>query len=132
MSHRRSDCPINFVLEVFGDKWTLLVIRDLMFKGKRYYGDFLKSDEGISTNILADRLKRLEQSGIIEREADPSHGARVIYRLTKKGKDLLPVMLEITAWSGKYDPETNAPKALLKALGKDRTPLMNKVLADLE
>lgn len=128
----RSNCPINFVLETFGDKWTLLVIRDLMFHGKRYYGEFLASDEGISTNILADRLQRLEQGGVVEKETDPDNRSRAIYRLTEKGKDLLPVMLEITAWSGKYDSKTNTPSAFLKALKKDRRPLIAKILSDLE
>ena len=128
----RSNCPINFVLETFGDRWTLLVIRDLMFHGKRYYGDFLASDEGISTNILANRLQRLEQDGVIAKKVDPDNRARSIYRLTQKGKDLLPVMLEITAWSGKYDSKTNAPAPLLKALKKDRRPLIAKVLSDLD
>ena len=92
----------------------------------------LASDEGISTNILADRLQRLEQDGVIEKEIDPDHRSRSIYRLTQKGKDLLPVMLEITAWSGKYDSKTNAPAPLLKALKKDRRPLIAKILSDLD
>lgn len=131
-THCRSHCPINFVLETFGDKWTLLVIRDLMFKGKRRYSEFLASDEGISTNILADRLQRLERSGVIEKRVDPDHQARSIYRLTQKGRDLLPVMLEITAWSGKYDAKTNAPAPLLKALEGDRSGLVAAVLSKLE
>lgn len=128
----RSHCPINFVLETFGDKWALLVIRDLMFHGKRHYGEFLASDERISTNILADRLQRLERDGVIERESDPDHGSKVIYRLTQKGRDLIPVMLEITAWSGKYDAKTNAPGPFLKAIRKDRRALIARVLAKLD
>ena len=128
----RSNCPINFILETFGDRWTLLVIRDLMFHGKRYYGEFLASDEGISTNILADRLQRLEQDGVIDKETDPDNRSRAIYRLTQKGRDLLPVMLEITAWSGKYDSKTNAPAPFLKALKKDRRPLIAKILSGLD
>jgi DNA-binding HxlR family transcriptional regulator len=128
----RSNCPINFVLETFGDKWTLLVIRDLMFHGKRHYSEFLASDEGISTNILANRLQRLEQDGVVEKEVDPNNRSKAIYRLTEKGKDLLPVMLEITAWSGKYDSKTNAPAPFLKALKKDRRPLISKILSELE
>ncbi len=120
------------MLETFGDKWTLLVIRDLRFHGKRYYGNFLASDEGISTNILADRLARLEQNDVIEKEVDPDNRSRAIYRLTQKRKDLLPVMLEITAWSGKYDAKTNAPRTLLRALKKDRAPLVAKILSDLD
>ena len=128
----RSNCPINFILETFGDRWTLLVIRDLMFHGKRHYGEFLASDEGISTNILANRLQRLELDGVIDKEIDPDNRSRAIYRLTQKGKDLLPVMLEITAWSGKYDSKTNAPAPLLTALKKNRRPLIAKILSDLD
>ena len=128
----RSNCPINFILETFGDRWTLLVIRDLMFHGKRHYGDFLASDEGISTNILANRLQRLERDGVIDKEVDPDNRSRAIYRLTQKGKDPLPVMLEITAWSGKYDSKTNAPAPLLTALKKNRRPLIAKILSDLD
>lgn len=128
----RSNCPINFVAETFGDKWTLLVIRDLMFHGKRHYGEFLSSDEGISTNILADRLQRLEETGVISKTADPENERRPVYQLTQKGKDLLPVMLEITAWSGRYDSSTNAPTSLLRALKKDRRPVIKAVLAKLK
>lgn len=128
----RSNCPINFALETFGDKWTLLVIRDLMFKGKSHYGEFLDSDEGISTNILADRLQRLERNGVIERTADPDSRSRVIYRLTEKGRDLLPVMLEITAWSGRYDAKTNAPASLLRKLKKDKERVIATLQSELE
>ena len=103
-----------------------------MFHGKRNYGEFLASDEGISTNILADRLQRLERDGVIDKEADPENRQRPVYRLTQKGKDLLPVMLEITAWSGKYDSSTNTPPSLIKALKKDRRPVMAKVLSKLD
>jgi len=128
----RSNCPINFVLETFGDKWTLLVIRDLMFKGKRYYGEFLDSNEKISTNILADRLQRLELKGVIEKQVDPENRSKFIYRLTAKGKDLLPLMLEITAWSSKHDDQTNTPAPFVAALKRDKAALSQKVLSDLD
>ena len=128
----RSNCPINFVLETFGDKWTLLIIRDLMFKGKRYYGDFLASDEKISTNILANRLQRLEANGVIEKRKDPDNHTKFIYSLTPKGKDLLPVMLEITAWSGKYDRYTNTPDWFLEQIKANRPEITAKILSDLE
>ena len=85
--HRRSDCPVHFALEVFGDPWTLLVVRDLMFKNRRTYTEFLRAEEGIATNILADRLLRLEQDGIIAKDAAATGGG---YRLTAKGIELLP------------------------------------------
>jgi DNA-binding HxlR family transcriptional regulator len=100
----RSGCPINLGLEVFGDKWTLLVIRDIMFAGKRRYREFLASDEGISSNILADRLAMLVQSGILTRADDPDHKLRAIYSLTQKGIDLLPIIAQISRWSRTYMP----------------------------
>lgn len=110
----RSNCPINFVLETFGDKWTLLIVRDLMFKGKQTYGELLQSDEKISTNILADRLKRLEEHGIITKTVAPGNSSSFNYALTSKGSDFLPVMLEITAWSAKHDSMTNTPKSFFE------------------
>jgi DNA-binding HxlR family transcriptional regulator len=91
---RRSDCPISYALDIFGDKWSLLVIRDLMFKGKRTYGEFLSSEEKIATNILADRLSLLECAGVITRESDPVRKSRILYTLTDKGIDLLPVQIK--------------------------------------
>src|SRR5882724_4638784 len=93
--HRKSDCPIHFALEIFGDAWTLLIIRDLMFKGRTNYTDFLRAEEGIATNVLADRLVRLEEDGVIENAAKSGRGSANGWRLTPKGIDLLPIMLEI-------------------------------------
>ena len=119
----RSNCPINYLLELVGDKWTLLVIRDLMFKEKRYFGEFLQSDEKISTNILANRLQNLEAHGLIEKAMDENNRSKIIYGLTAKGKDLLPMMLEITQWSSKYDALTNTPPDFQQALKKDKAGL---------
>ena len=126
----RSNCPINFVLETFGDKWTLLIVRDLMFKGKNRYSEFLESAEGISTNILADRLQRLEEHGIIFKEAAEDKRS-AIYRMTDKGKDLLPIMLEITAWSAKHDSRTNTPGNFVRMYRKDRQQLTAGILSKL-
>ena len=100
----RSGCPINLGLEVFGDKWTLLIIRDMMFAGKRHFREFLASDEGISSNILADRLAMLVEAGILTRAGDPSHKLKAIYSLTEKGIDLLPIIAQISRWSRTYMP----------------------------
>lgn len=100
----RSGCPINLGLEVFGDKWTLLIIRDMMFAGKRHFREFLASDEGISSNILADRLAMLVEAGILTRAGDPSHKLKAIYSLTEKGIDLLPIIAQISRWSRSYMP----------------------------
>ena len=126
--HRRSDCPVHFALEVFGDPWTLLIIRDLMFKDRRTYTEFLRAEEGIATNILADRLARLEQDGIIAK--DEASGAAG-YRLTPKGIDLLPIMMEIIGWSAKHDPRTAADPGFVKRLRADRDAFTKELRATL-
>lgn len=128
----RSNCPINFVLETFGDKWTLLIVRDLMFKGKRSYTEFLQSDERIATNILADRLKKLEDNGVIEKNISSDNRSKLVYSLTSKGKDLLPVMLEITAWSAKHDNSTNTPASFLNDFAMSKDEMVKKVLSSLD
>lgn len=99
----RSGCSINLALEVFGDKWTLLIIRDIMLGGKRHFREILKSDEKISTNILTNRLNMLEEQGILTKENDSSHKQKYIYSLTEKGIDLLPVIASIAEWSLKHE-----------------------------
>lgn len=98
----RSNCPLNYGIEIFGDKWTLLIIRDLMFFNKRHYNEFLGSAEGIATNLLADRLAMLEKEKIIKKEKDSRHKQRFVYSLTEKGIDLVPIILSIGLWSEKY------------------------------
>lgn len=124
---RRSGCPISYSLDYLGDKWTLLVVRDLVFMGKRHYSEFLRSDEGIATNVLADRLAKLEASGIIRKSADPENRAKTVYGLTEKGLDLIPVMLELVAWGAKYDPDTGAPQAFVQRLKEDRKGLIEEI-----
>ena len=109
----RSDCPLNFGLEIFGDKWTLLIIRDLMFFGKRYYGEFLESAEGISTNILADRLAMLEKQKIIVKKKSKEHKQKFIYSLTQKGIDLLPVIIAIGLWADEYADKLNPHRDII-------------------
>ncbi len=125
--HRRSDCPTHFALEVFGDAWTLLIIRDLMFKGRTTYTDFLRAEEGIATNILSDRLLRLEEDGIIVKSRGGTD-----YRLTPKGVDLLPIMLDIIEWSAKYDPKTAADRDFVRQLKTDRAGLVARLRAQLK
>jgi DNA-binding HxlR family transcriptional regulator len=101
----RSGCPINLTLEVVGDKWSLLIIRDIMFGNRTHYRELLtKSDEGISSNILADRLKTLLEQGIITRADDPHHKQKGIYRLTEQGIEMLPILAQMAAWGFKYLP----------------------------
>jgi DNA-binding HxlR family transcriptional regulator len=104
---QRSGCPINLTLEVVGDKWSLLIIRDMMFGNRRHFRELLtKSDERISSNILADRLKTLLEQGIITREGDPSHKQKGIYSLTEMGIELLPILAQMAGWGFKYLPVT--------------------------
>ena len=99
MKESKSQCPINQALEVFGDKWTLLIIRDIMFDGKRYFREMLGSDEKIASNILTNRLNRMEELEILIKTKDAHHKQKNVYSLTKKGVDLVPVMIEIAQWS---------------------------------
>ena len=105
---KRSPCPITNTLDILGDKWTLIVVRDL-FLGKRMYGEFLSSPEAIPTNILADRLKRLEAQQIITRTRYQDRPPRFAYELTRKGEDLLPLLAEISRWANRYIPGTWPP-----------------------
>jgi DNA-binding HxlR family transcriptional regulator len=129
---RKSDCPVHFALEVFGDAWTLLIVRDLMFKGRTTYTELLHADEGIATNILADRLVRLEEDGIIAKQPDSNRATAGRYRLTPKGIDLLPIMLEIIQWSAKYDRRTAAPREFVKRLRAGKARLAAELRAALE
>lgn len=117
--HRRSGCPLNASLEMLGDRWSLLIVRDLMLRGFHTYREFVESDEGIATNILADRLQKLEQCGIITTEKDPADGRKLIYRLSAKGIDLAPVLIELILWAARYE-ETAAPPALIRKIEKNR------------
>lgn len=115
----RSCCPINLALELFGDKWTLLLIRDMMFRQLTGYGDFLNSPEGISTNILANRLKQMECTGLIEKLSDPQDGKKYIYLLTERGVDLLPVMVEVVRWGMKYGEQAAMPPEVKEQIESD-------------
>ena len=123
---RRSDCPVHFALEVVGDPWTLLIVRDLMFKRRTTYTDFLRAEEGIATNILANRLARLETSGVASR--DPATGR---YRLTESGVDLMPILLEMMVWSAAHDPKTAASPAFIERIRTDREALITELRRSL-
>jgi len=119
-----SRCAIAFALDAFGDRWSLLVIRDLLLRGNKTYGEFLDSGEGIATNVLADRLKNLETAGIIKKSKDSNNRRKNIYELTEKGLDLTPVILEIIRWSAHYDPQTSAARETLQRIENDRDGLI--------
>lgn len=129
---RRSTCPINASLELLGDRWSLLIVRDLVFAGLRTYKEFLSGEEGIATNILADRLASLQAAGLITSERDPEDGRKLVYRLTAKGFDLAPVLLELGRWAVKHEAGVRRPEPLklweaegevfLAQLRKERLP----------
>ncbi|MFC0775960.1 winged helix-turn-helix transcriptional regulator [Terrimonas alba] len=128
---KRSDCPISSSLDIWGDKWSLLIIRDLMDAKECTYGDFLKSPEGIATNILATRLQNLEENKLIEKLDHPESKAKVLYRLTRKGIDLVPVMIEISLWAEKYFSIPADRKALLKEVKKDKEGFIKAAIKEL-
>ncbi len=125
-SKRRSGCPVSISLEKFGDRWSLLIIRDLMVRGYRTFKEFQESGEGIASNILTDRLQNLEASGIITAEVEEADGRRVNYRLTKKGIDLAPVLLELLIWGARHE-ETSAPCALIAQMENCREQVLAEV-----
>ncbi|GMR05521.1 MAG: helix-turn-helix domain-containing protein [Gammaproteobacteria bacterium] len=125
--NRRSYCPVTFALDIIGDRWALLIIRDILFLGKSNFGDFAKSPEGIATNILTDRLKRLEGQNIIAKNPDENNLSKYVYSLTDKGLDLLPIMVEMILFSEKHDLETAASKSTLKKIRTNK----NKFIKEL-
>lgn len=123
---RRSGCPISFALDLFGDRWTLLVLRDVLLIGKRSFRDMLASEEGIATNILTDRLKRLEARGLIHRRRDPKDARRLIYVPTQFAVTLVPVLLELIVWGAENDPQTKVSADFTHSYRVDR----DAVIAD--
>ncbi|WP_345954439.1 helix-turn-helix domain-containing protein [Mucilaginibacter sp. PAMB04168] len=114
----RSNCPIAYSLDYLGDKWALLILRDLIFTNKASYGDFLASEEKIATNILADRLKLLETTGFINSTVSTEKKNKFVYSLTEKGIDLIPVIVELMIWGSKYNPP--GAEDVIKKLEKDK------------
>jgi DNA-binding HxlR family transcriptional regulator len=125
----KSHCPVNFALEVFGDPWTLLIVRDIVFWGRKTYSEFLESREHISTNILADRLAHLEREGIITKKPHPTDRRKEVYSLTKKGLAIIPALLELSGWSTTFDPLSTAPRDFVALVYANRDQLF-KVAQD--
>jgi len=124
-NNRRSGCPLNASVEMLGDRWSLLIIRDMMLLGYRTFKEFLNSHERIATNILADRLRRLENYGIIASAANPSDGRKQIYSLTSKGLGLAPVLTEMVLWAAAYEETGN--QALIRLIRKDKDGFLAQV-----
>jgi len=116
---RRSGCPLNASVEMLGDRWSLLILRDMMLRGYTRFNEFLASQERIATNILADRLRRLQEYGIVTAQGDPSDGRKLIYSLTAKGIDLAPVLTEMVLWAARHEDTGNQALVRLMRAGKD-------------
>ena len=127
----RSSCPINVTLETLGDAWSLLIVRDLMFFGRKSFNEFLNASEKIATNILAERLQRLENAGIITKHRDPDDARKYLYRLTEKGIDLAPLLTDMMLWAARYEEVTVPPQAL-RAMQTDREKFLASVRAQWE
>ena len=125
---RKSDCAINFSLQTFGDPWSLLIVRDIVFFGKKTYGEFLASDERIGTSVLANKLVSLEKEGILTKKLSTQDKRKEEYYLTQKGLDLIPILIDLTAWGAKYDPGTGASKKWVKAIRSDRDAVVKRTI----
>jgi len=133
-SEKRSDCPVSSSLDIFGDRWSLLIVRDLMLHKTRTYGDFTKSKEKIATNILANRLQVLEDHGIIIKLPYPDNKVKGLYQLSKKGVDLIPAVIEIALWGGKHLSDSEESSPFLREAKKNKIKflknIMDRLLAD--
>ena len=123
---QRSGCPVSISLEIVGDRWSLLIVRDLMVRGYRTFKDFQQSGEGIATNILADRLQKLEARGIITAEPEAEDGRRVNYQLTEKGIDLAPVLFDLLVWAAHHE-KTSAPDTAIAQMENNREQFLAEV-----
>lgn len=128
----RSGCPINLSLEVFGDKWSLLILRDMIFGGRRHFRELLlRSEEGISSNILADRLKMLVEEGMMTKADDPTHKQKAIYSLTEKAIELVPIMAHLAAWGRKWLPVSEELSIRARLLEEGGPQMWEKFMAEL-
>lgn len=123
---RRSECPISYSLDFFGDKWSLLILRDIIFYNRKRYSDFAPH-EHIASNILADRLEKLEAEGFITKQSDPRHGKQFVYTATEKGMDLLPILSELMLWGFQSDPQSLVSKPFLKRVKTDKAAVLNEM-----
>ena len=126
---KRSLCPVSSALDIIGDKWSLLIVRDLVFEGKNTYGQYLRGEEGIATNILADRLEWLEQTGIIKRSPHPDGRTKSTFKLTAMGADLIPLIVDMVVWSDKHLEISRQAKQMAKAIRADRDAVISMLRA---
>ena len=129
---QRSGCPINLTLEALGDRWSLIVIRDIMFGDRRHFRELLsRSEEGIASNILADRLKRLCEAGLLSRGDDASHRQKAIYSLSEPAIALVPLLAQLGAWGRRFTPATRALSIRAQLLEEGGPPLWDALMAEL-
>ena len=132
MNEHRSGCPINLTLETLGDRWSLIVIRDLMFGNRRHFRQLLtQSEEGIASNILAARLKRLEATGLVSRRDDPSHKQKAIYSLTEAGIELVPLLAQMGAWGRRHTPVSRELSVRAQILEEGGPALCSEFMVEL-
>jgi DNA-binding HxlR family transcriptional regulator len=132
MNAPRSGCPINLTLEALGDRWSLIVIRDLMFGNRRHFRELLaQSEEGIASNILAARLKRLQATGLVSRRDDPSHKQKAIYSLTEAGIELVPLLAQMGAWGRRHTPASRELSVRAQILEEGGPALWSEFMAEL-
>lgn len=132
MQPERSECPINLAVEVIGDRWSLLIVRDMIFGGRRHFRELLnRSDEGIASNVLADRLKRLTAQGILTRRDDPTHKQKAIYSLTEAGIELVPVLAELGEWGRRWLPASPELSIRAELLARGGRPLWDRFMDEL-
>jgi DNA-binding HxlR family transcriptional regulator len=128
----RSGCPINLTLEVLGDRWSLIVIRDIMFGNRRHYRELLnRSDEGIASNILADRMKKLVEAGLLTRRDDPTHRQKAIYSLTEPAIALVPLLAHMGAWGRRHTPASEELSIRAQLLEEGGPPMWDAFMAEL-
>ena len=127
----RSDCPISYALDLVGDKWTLLILRDMIFAGKSSYGEFLQTDEKIATNILADRLAALTANGFVTKTPSEENKSKFTYNLTEKGISLLPIVIELSIWGSKNSP-SKVNTSISDVFKKDKEKKMKEFMKMLK
>jgi len=132
LQDRRSACPVSFCLDILGDRWTMLVIRDMVMFGSQRFSEFVSSGEGIATNVLSDRLQCLSEQGIVVAAVDPEDGRRKIYTLTAKGLDLVPILIDLAQWGAQHDPHTGVPAELKQRIENDRDGVIASLREQLE
>ncbi|TDF94811.1 transcriptional regulator [Paenibacillus piri] len=126
-SDNKSRCPINFSLETIGDNWSMLIVRDIVYFGKKTFNEFLHSEEGISTNILTARLIHLEQKNVLSKMPHPTDKRKEVYCLTEKGLNLIPILLELAIWGFTHDEKTEAPQSWFDVIQADKEKVIDLV-----